>query len=177
MMKHIWYSEQWKKFIDPTDGTIKKGLFLHIEKGVDESVRVSCLAFAGWLRKEFKFPFRLNVYIKKDYRIKAKDGDMVVGTMWRPADYNVECNGYPYIRLAAGDYLDLVQERGEDQTMWIILRSFAHELTHYYQYINNLPLTLIGEERQANVYANRILQAYDEYLMKNNDVEEENKTK
>ncbi|MBO5396113.1 MAG: hypothetical protein J6A97_04445 [Clostridia bacterium] len=109
------------------------------------------------MRKEFEFPLRVNVYVKGDYRIKAKDGDMVVGTCWKPADFSA----YPYIRLATGDYNELVDERGEDGAMWAILASFSHELTHYYQYINNLQLTLVGEERQAHAYVNRILEAYD----------------
>lgn len=160
---HIWYSDNWKKYITQNDDTAKKGLRMHIEKAVDDSVREVCLLFAGWLRKEFEFPVRLNVYVKSDYRIKAKDGDMVVGTMWRPEDDN----SYPYIRLATGDYNELVDERGETQAMWSILATFAHELTHYYQYINHLPLTLRGEERQAAAYTNRILEAYDLYLAEN----------
>lgn len=163
-MKHIWHSDQWKKHINPNDSTIQRGFHLHFEKGVDESVRIFCRSFAKWLRTEFRFPLRLNVYIKSDYRIKAKDGEAVVGTMWRPEDYDFLKNGYPYIRLAVGDYCELVEERGEEQAMWAILATFAHELTHYYQYINDLPLTEIGEERQASAYVNRILQAYDAYL-------------
>lgn len=130
---------------------------MRIDKDVDATVRVFCLDFAKWLRKEFRFPVRVNVYVKKDYRIKAKDGDMVVGTFWRPA----ENSSYPYIRLATGDYYELVEDRGEENAMWAILASFAHELTHYYQHINDLQLTLIGEERQANAYTKRILKAYD----------------
>lgn len=48
--------------------------------------------------------------------------------------------------------------------MWSILGTLAHELTHYFQYINQLELTRIGEERQATVYSDYILSDYDEYL-------------
>lgn len=160
---HIWYLDNWKKYIKYNDITIKKGLRMHIEKEVDASVHIFCLEFAKWLRKEFEFPLRVNVYVKHDYRIKARDGDMVIGTFWRPADYN----SYPYIRLATGDYHELIEERGDENAMWAILGSFAHELTHYYQHINNLQLTMVGEERQANAYINRILSAYDSYLLDN----------
>lgn len=163
---HIWYLEDWNKYIKHSDNSIKKGLRMHIEDDVDDAVRIFCLKFAKWLRKEFKFPLRLNVYVKHDYRIRAKDGDMVVGTIWRPEDYN----SYPYIRLATGDYCELIEERGKENAMWAILATFAHELTHYYQHINNLQLTMIGEERQANAYTNRILNAYDLYLIENSKI-------
>ena len=59
---------------------------------------------------------------------------------------------YPYIRIATGDYEELVEEYGDEDAMWATLSVFAHELTHYYQHINNLPLTPIGVERQARAY-------------------------
>ncbi|MCL2670548.1 MAG: hypothetical protein FWF10_00740 [Clostridiales bacterium] len=42
------------------------------------------------------------------------------------------------------------------------LFSLAHELTHYFQWINGIQLTEIGEERQATCYANWILDEYAE---------------
>ena len=68
------------------------------------------------------------------------------------------------MRIATGDYQELVAERGKKEAMWSILGTLAHELTHYFQYINQLELTRIGEERQATVYSDYILNDYDEYL-------------
>ena len=68
------------------------------------------------------------------------------------------------MRIATGDYQELVAERGKKEAMWSILGTLAHELTHYFQYINQLKLTRIGEERQATVYSDYILSDYDEYL-------------
>lgn len=157
---HVWYLQKWRKNSQLNSVIHSKGLRIRIDKEVDSTVHKFCIEFSKWLRKEFEFPLRVNVYIKKDYRIRAKDGDMVVGTFWRPENYN----GCPYIRLATGDYLELVQDRGEEDAMWEILRTFAHELTHYFQYINNLKLTLRGEERQANAYADYVLDAYYSYI-------------
>ena len=136
------------------------GLRMHFDKGVDSEVYRFCMSFAKWLRKEFIFPLRVNVYIRSNYRIKAKDGDLVVGTMWRPAD----ASSFPYIRLATGDYQEMVERSSRDSAMWQILHTFAHEITHYYQYINKLKLTLTGEERQAKHWAERILSEYLSYL-------------
>ena len=99
------------------------------------------------------------VYIKNSFKITAMDGDKVVGTFWRIEDnYTIE----PYIRVAAGDYKDLCSKWGKDNALTAILVTMAHELTHYFQWINSLHLTLIGEERQATKYARYILDEYAE---------------
>ena len=154
---HVWRLKEWKKQIDINRNGLKKGLRLHFDQEVDPNVRQSILDFAKWIRCEYEFPLRVNVYVKSSYRIKAKDGDLVVGTCWQPAGHEQ----LPYIRLATGDYCDLVAERGKEQAIWAILCSFTHELTHYFQYINGISLTDIGEERQANFYAKNVL--YDYY--------------
>lgn len=51
-----------------------------------------------------------------------------------------------------GDYEKLLREHGKEDSLWIILGSIAHELTHYYQWINNLSLTECGMERYAKAY-------------------------
>ena len=157
---HILYSQNWKKVLDIESLEIMRGLRVRVDRGVDDKVRSFCLDFAKWLRKEFGFPLRVNIYIKESYRIRAKDGDLVVGTIWRPDDMS----NFPYIRIATGDYTELVEERGVEQAMWAILWTFAHEIVHYFQHINGLQLTLRGEEIQASRGAQYILDAYNKYL-------------
>lgn len=159
-MIHIWCLSAWEKNIDTSRDGYKIGLRLHFEKDVLAEVREFLIHFTKWLRKEYYFPLRVNVYIKQARRIKANDGELVVGTIWRPADYNA----FPYIRLAVGDYAELVVERGMEGAKWAILHTFAHELTHYFQHINDLRLTFVGEERQATIYAGYILEEYYDSL-------------
>jgi len=83
---------------------------------------------------------------------------MVYGTFFSPYDKNVE----PYARISAGDYVDLLNEIGKDDALASILCSIAHELTHYFQWINDIQLTSRGEERQATIYAGYILDEYAE---------------
>ena len=127
-----------------------------MDKDVDPEVRRACKDFAKWVRQEYYFPVRIPVYVKSAVRIKAKDGDRVCGTFWRPDDYNEE----PYARIATGDYPQLREKRGTYNALAEILLSMAHELTHYFQWINELPLTPIGEERQATRYSYYILDEY-----------------
>lgn len=98
-------------------------------------------------------------YIKNKKKIRAMDGDLVYGTFWSMEDdYTVE----PYIRVAAGDYLDLCDRWGKDSALTAILLTIGHELTHYFQWINALELTPIGMERQATKYARYVLDDYAE---------------
>lgn len=156
-MYHIWTIENWMKNIDLEKAGHRTGLRLRFDKGVDPEVRRACKEFAAFLRKEYFFPIRIVVYIKNSYRIMAMDGDKVFGTFWSMDDFSVE----PYARIAVGDYVDLVKRIGEDRALTSILLTIAHELTHYFQWINCIELTPIGKERQATNYSKYVV--LDEY--------------
>lgn len=153
---NIWDYSKWKSFY--LEGYHRSGMRMIYEKGVDPEVKCACNEFVNWLRRKYHFPKRVRIYIKRNRRIKSKDGDMVCGTFFRPADRNVE----PYIRIATGDFLELLDARGRDNALATILWSIAHELTHYFQWLNDLNLTFIGEERQASIYAKELLNEYAE---------------
>lgn len=148
-MPFLWDCTKWKKHYRAIEYEGKDGLRLHFEKGVDPRVRALCLEFGKWLRQEYLFPVRVNVYVKKAERIRAKDGELVCGTCWRPASKF----DTPFIKIAAGDFLKLCEQRGEEKALAEILLAIAHELTHFFQWMNDIELTPVGEERQANRYA------------------------
>lgn len=152
---HIWCLRKWENKLPDN---VRTGLRLKFDKSVDFEVRRACKEFAKWIRTEYYFPIRLPVYIKSNKKIKALDGEYVYGTFFRPYDYSTE----PYIRVAAGDYCDNEKKWGKDSALIAILLTISHEITHYYQWINDLNLTLIGEERQASRYAGFILDEYFE---------------
>ncbi len=154
---HIWTIQKWRKYYNSTH---RRGLRFVIDKEVDAEVRQACKDFGVWLRKEFYFPFRVPVYVRAKERIKAMDGELVCGTFFAPENRNHE----PYIRIAAGDYAELKQERGKDKALLAILAVIPHELTHYFQWINDIKLTEIGIERQAAAYKNYVMYDYLEYL-------------
>ena len=150
----IWNCSDYNRFLQ--DKQLRRGIRLRFDPGVDPAVRQAILDFTSWVRQSYDFPLRLVVYVKAAERIKAKDGDMVFGTFFRPYDYPVE----PYVRLATGDYSALEEARGRDNALAVILSSLAHEITHYYQYINKADLSLRGEEIQASRTASIILNLY-----------------
>lgn len=152
---HIWTLNNWETILNTTV-TRRTGLRLRFDKSVDPEVRHACLRFAKWLRKEYYFPLRINIYIKSKRSLITVDGDSAVGTFFEPLSYADE----PYIRIATGDYIDLVRTNGRDNALASILFSISHELSHYFQWINNLPLTPLGRERQASRYAVFIVDEY-----------------
>ncbi len=151
---HIWTINNWEKFLNGHDN--RRGLRFRYDSNVNSEVKNACKCFAEWLRSEYVFPLRVQVYIKDKIRIQTMDGDNVVGSFFEPFDYSVE----PYIRIATGDYDDLKISIGRDNALATILVSIAHELTHYFQWINNLQLTSIGRERQATQYSHFIVDEY-----------------
>lgn len=152
---NVWSLTNWKKYANYSDN-VRTGLRLRFDADVDPEVRRACIEFARWLRSQYEFPIRVPVYVKSSFRIRAMDGDMVCGTFFRPYSMHVE----PYARIATGDYSDLLAEMGKDAALASILNSMAHELTHYFQWLNQLKLTEIGEERQAKIYAREIVGDY-----------------
>ena len=86
------------------------------------------------------------------------DGDLVSATFFGPYDITEE----PYIYIATGDYLERLERRGKDNALAAILGSIAHELTHYFQWVNGLTLTQRGQERQARAYEDSLIDEYRE---------------
>mgnify|MGYP000136290213 FL=1 len=151
---NIWIESRWEKTYSANK--VRKGLRLISDQNVDSEVKRACKDFCKWLRSKYIFPIRIPVYLKSSPMIKAMDGDMVYGTFFEPDSHFVE----PYVRIATGDYADMVRDQGKDNALAAILHSIAHELTHYFQWINAIALTESGYERQAKAYANKILEEY-----------------
>ena len=159
IMDHIWTIDKWEKNINLDRKNHRTSLRLRFDKNIDSEVRRACKEFAVFLRKEYFFPIRVVVYIKDQEKITAMDGEKVYGTFWcLPNEYEVE----PHICVAAGDYTQLCNRWGKDSALTAILSTMAHEITHYYQWINSLNLTDVGQERQATRYARLIIDEYAE---------------
>ena len=152
---NIWTTNDWEKYLQ-NDNSKRTGLRFRYDRNVHPEVKRACSQFAIWLRTQYCFPLRVIVYDKGTKTIRTKDGDCVVGSFFEPFSYLDE----PYIRIATGDYNELMGDLGNDNALASILHTLAHELTHYYQWINNIQLTPIGRERQATRYANYIIDEY-----------------
>ena len=156
----LWNMNDWYNILDYENSRYRYGLRLRFDKGINPSLRNECLRFAAWLRQEYDFPIRIPIYFKNKKCLICLDGDTAYGTCFLPDTYNKE----PYIRIAVGDYDDLCSDWGEWDATLSILRTIAHELTHYYQWINGVRLTEKDEERQATRISKLIIEYYLSFI-------------
>lgn len=91
------------------------------------------MQFVRWLQTQYAFTVRVPVYVRAAERLLCRDGDLACGTFLGPSDPKQE----PYIRLAVGDYPQMLAAWGQDSALASILRSLAHELTHYFQWVRD----------------------------------------
>jgi hypothetical protein len=101
--------------------------------GLGDYLKETCLEFANWVRNKIDFPIPLKIYMKNVYKIKNSiTNEYVYATFWAPKSKNDE----PYIRIAAR-----ISDGSEKfDSVFSILSTFAHELIHYYQWVNDKKL-------------------------------------
>lgn len=150
-----WTNKCWTNFYQ-YETTLRSGLRLRFYGGVCCNVKSFLCDFAKWLRCKYEFPIRINVYIKNTLYIKAKDGDKVSATFFGPFDRTEE----PYAKIAVGDYGIISEQYDIFSALCSIAASLAHELTHYFQWLNDVRLTQKQEERQARYYSRKIVYMY-----------------
>lgn len=158
IIMHIWTIENWYDVLDYENHNYRTGLRLVFDKGVDEELRCACKQFAKYLRQEYFFPVRVPMYFKNQKKVKCMDGDYAYGTFFRPYSYQDE----PYIRIAVRDFRITYSKYGRNNACFSIFQTMVHELTHYFQWVNGLKLTPIGEERQATMYEHYVLDEYSD---------------
>ncbi|MCY9140812.1 hypothetical protein [Peribacillus frigoritolerans] len=136
----------------------RTGLRLRCEAGVHPEVRRVCIQFCKWLRTQMEFPIRVVIYLKKDYQIKNRTiKQMVTATFFAPYDKNVE----PFIRIATGDYSELIEERGTKDALYAMLDSISHEIIHYQQWLENRELN----EAEAEEKGYKLVDSYAETII------------
>ena len=151
---NIWESRKWESYY--SNNFHRNGIKVDFDRGVNETVKIAIKKLIVWLRQKYSFPKRVRIYVKEGVLIKARDGEMVPDLFFWPYNRDDE----PYIKIATGDFDELKKHLGEEDALGTILFALLCELTHYYQWINNVVLTPIGEKRQARRCAGLILNEY-----------------
>ena len=154
-MRKLWECKDWSVFINVDR---RKGIRLCFDEEVDAEVKRACKEFVCWLRKRYEFPVRVPIYFKSCKSIIARNGEIASASFFGPYDKEEE----PYIRIAVGDYQEMLSERGKDNALAANLGAIAHELSHYFQWIKDCNFDEEKMERQAKYYASEILYDYAE---------------
>lgn len=153
-MNKLWNLENYSA--EALHRTVARdGLRIRIHPQVHPFLRREVHTFVRWLRANYPFPIRVNVYIPNTKKIRANDGDLCYGRCFVPYDPDDSitidvAGGYDY----DGDF------RALQNYTWGTIFMLAHELGHYYQYLNRVSLTPRGIEWQATYYAHRVQEAY-----------------
>ncbi|GAC42152.1 hypothetical protein [Paenibacillus popilliae] len=133
----------------------RTGLRIRSDKNVHVILRKAFIHFAEWLRCNYNFPKRVPVYLKSSYYIITQcSKEQAAASFFAP--YNKQDE--PYIRVATGDFFDLEKEHGRRDAILMILHSLAHELQHYYQWLDDDEFL----EDEAEDGADEIIQEYIE---------------
>jgi hypothetical protein len=134
----------------------RTGLRIRGQRG-HTAVREALKRFARWLRQEYNFPIRVPVYLNQHRLFVTVEGEEVTASFFAPYDRSIE----PYIRIATGDYDDLVNELGRDNALAAYICSLAHEIIHYQQWITDGRTSEEGTEEQAVALLRRYSQTVD----------------
>lgn len=148
-----WKSEKFNSIYLNSD--VRTGIALRFEKGVHKDIKLLFINFTKWLRKNYVFPIRVTVYVKERETITLRNGNVAWGS-FRFFDTYDE----PYIKIPTGDYLKRAETEGKEDASYTILSSLVHELTHYFQWVNQFIQSDRASEWQANYYRYRIIDLY-----------------
>ncbi len=129
-------------------------LRLHFDPGIDAGLRSEYIGLARWLRRTYRFPSPLNVYIVNSERIRLESGRSAYGS------FKCYDGRPPIIKIPSAIDASKAADTCILDEYNAILSSFIHELTHYFQWAKGLEQSNAVSERQANYYRYRILDSF-----------------
>ena len=139
-----------------SDSAPKSNLSLRFASAIDSSTKKHICNFVRYLRNEFFFPIRCNVYFCNQEKFHSQKGGYCYGIFYS----NEESSGriYPQIYIPTNNEL------------YSVYHSLCHELSHYFQwYFNDDERSERSLEVQASKYAARILEDFCCYYCKEPD--------
>lgn len=111
---------------------VRKGLRINARK-VDSHIGCAFKQFAKWLRQRYEFPVRVPVYLSNKDKIIDRDGEPCFSLFFAPFENITE----PYIRIATGDYPDMVEECGKGNATFELLYSLALGVVKYQKWLDD----------------------------------------
>lgn len=142
-----------KKYKTEYDDCYVRGLRLKFYDGITAYEREEIVKFCKWLRSNYFFPIRVNVFFVAQKKFKSsEDGHLYYGIFYSP-DENGDLR-YPRIYIAT-KFRD-IKERYD------LLFTLVHELTHYFQwyFMEDEEKSDRSLEIMANRWAMYILKEY-----------------
>lgn len=153
----LWITRTEENLAFYADSAPKSNLSLHFDSAIDPKTKKRICSFVRYLRKEFYFPIRCNVYFCNQEKFRSSKGGYCYGIFFS----NEERGGRVYPQI----YIPVKNK------MHFVYFSLSHELSHYFQwyFLDDEQKNSRSLEIQASKYASRICQDYCWYHCKEPD--------
>ncbi len=147
----LWITKTEENLQFYSDSAPKSNLSLHFASDIDSNTKKNICKFVRYLRKEFYFPIRCNVYFSNQEKFHSSKGGYCYGLFFSNEESNWRI--YPQICIPA------------NHPLYTTYHSLSHELTHYFQwyFFDDKKKSDRSLEIQASKYANRIVEEYCHY--------------
>ena len=144
----LWITRTAENLAFYADSAPKTNLSLRFASNIDNSTKKRICKFVRYLRKEFFFPIRCNIYFCEQEKFRSSKGGFCYGIFFS----NDESNRHAYPKI----YIPT------KQCLHQIYFSLCHELTHYFQwyFFDYKEKSDRSLEIQASKYATRIIDDY-----------------
>lgn len=160
MKDFLWITntEENRRFY--SNSAPKVNLSLHFAPTIEHGTKKSICEFVRYLRKEFFFPIRCNVYFCDQEKFHSSKGGYCYGIFYS----NEESNGRIYPQIYLPSRMDL----------YSIYHTLSHELSHYFQWYfkDDEKKSERSLEIQASKCATSIL---EDYFSNNSNLKQQNK--
>lgn len=149
----IWIDLNYKNFYLDSKTS---GIYVYYDRTLDDSTLKQIKGVIAWLKKNYFFPIRCNIFMENEKRFNSSKG-------------NYYCQG---IFFAAGDLTRTKLPRiyiACDTDFEYLVFTLAHELTHYFQWFFFQDEKRAGKslEIEANKYAKWLTYSYFEEMHNN----------
>ncbi len=153
----LWITNTIENIQYYSNSARKSNLSLHFSPAIDHNTKRSICKFVRYLRKEFFFPIRCNIYFCDQAKFHSSKKGYCYGIFFSNEENN-RCI-YPQIYIPA------------NMDLFSVYHSLCHELTHYFQwyFLDDNKKSDRSLEIQASKYATRILDDYCCYECKEHD--------
>ena len=143
----LWVTRTEENLAYYADSAPKSNLALHFTSEVDPTIKKRICSFVRYLRKEFYFPIRCNIYFCNQEKFRSEKGGFCYGIF-----FDNDHSEYIYPQI----YIPIKQPL--HQTYFTL----CHELTHYFQwyFFDTKNKSNRSLEIQAGIYAKRITDDY-----------------
>lgn len=153
----LWITNTEENLRFYSDSAPKSNLSLHFASATDGATKKEICRFVRYLRKEFFFPIRCNVYFCSQEKFRSSKGGYCYGIFYS----NAESGGriYPQIYIPT------------NMELFSVYHSLSHELTHYFQwyFFDDNKKSDRSLEIQASKYATRIVADYCNFYCRKTD--------